>query len=435
MNSLTEMLGVIPDLAGLSGGPSLVVRWTALLALGWATHAALAWRNPRWRVALWRTVAVGVAAIPILTGVPRGVHWTLPARAGPQLRPLWKRCGLFRTRQSRVAGSRAGGRTPAGPELRRRSGNVGARLDAGRDPGRLPHTAEVPVGTAHEGQLKLTRPVGLWLVILWAVGVMLLGSRYVWQVRCLGGIIARSDAWPTRRSRNGAASRSKSNGLPSVDVSKVGRGTQPCLARAWRPVILLPERLVPTTTGRQTPRHPHTNWRDARGRDLAWNDALHLVSILLWFHPLVWRIRQAHASACDAICDAVAADQLGDVASYGRCSPGSPSGPRERRSRGAWRWPDSATSAAESSYSTGGSSVPATRKFAVPAAVTLGLCVTLIGVVRFTALDRSLPPQRAGRSGCPMRNRRSRRPMASSRCCPPPAPSLTPPAGRSPGQV
>ena len=44
----------------------------------------------------------------------------------------------------------------------------------------------------------------------------------------------------------------------------------------------------------------------------------HVVSILLWFHPLAWRIRAAHATACDAVCDAVAADLLGDVASYVR---------------------------------------------------------------------------------------------------------------------
>jgi protocatechuate 3,4-dioxygenase beta subunit/thiol-disulfide isomerase/thioredoxin len=56
----------------------------------------------------------------------------------------------------------------------------------------------------------------------------------------------------------------------------------------------------------------------ARNHDLAWNFVLQLASILLWFHPLAWRIRPAHIAACEAVCDAVAADLLGDVASYGR---------------------------------------------------------------------------------------------------------------------
>ena len=56
----------------------------------------------------------------------------------------------------------------------------------------------------------------------------------------------------------------------------------------------------------------------ARNHDLFWNLAANLASIVLWFHPLAWRIRAVHASACDAVCDAVAADTIGDVASYGR---------------------------------------------------------------------------------------------------------------------
>ena len=27
---------------------------------------------------------------------------------------------------------------------------------------------------------------------------------------------------------------------------------------------------------------------------------------LLWFHPLAWRVRETHAAACDAVCDAIA---------------------------------------------------------------------------------------------------------------------------------
>ena len=55
-----------------------------------------------------------------------------------------------------------------------------------------------------------------------------------------------------------------------------------------------------------------------RNHDLIWNDVLHVVSILLWFHPLIWRVRPAHAAACDAVCDAIAAEKLGDVGSYSR---------------------------------------------------------------------------------------------------------------------
>ncbi len=96
----------------------------------------------------------------------------------------------------------------------------------------------------------------------------------------------------------------------SVDVAT------PCLAGLVRPVLVLPCR---QSQGQDDLRAILAHeLAHARHHDLAWNLAAHLASILLWFHPLAWRIRAAHASACDAVSDAVAADYVGDVGSYGR---------------------------------------------------------------------------------------------------------------------
>ena len=51
---------------------------------------------------------------------------------------------------------------------------------------------------------------------------------------------------------------------------------------------------------------------------MRWNFLLHLISIALWPHPLVWRIRKVHLAACELVADAVSADALGDVADYCR---------------------------------------------------------------------------------------------------------------------
>jgi protocatechuate 3,4-dioxygenase beta subunit len=37
---------------------------------------------------------------------------------------------------------------------------------------------------------------------------------------------------------------------------------------------------------------------------------------LLWFHPLAWRMRKAHLTACEMVCDAVSAGFVGDVNEY-----------------------------------------------------------------------------------------------------------------------
>ncbi len=399
MNSLTEMLGVIPDLAGLSWGPSLVVRWTALLALGWATHAALAWRNPRWRVSLWRTVAVGVAAMPILAGVPPGVHWTLPAEGRPSAPALVE--AVRSVPDAAVAGRLAHGpardEQPSGPELRRGLETSGHVLMPGGTQGDFPIPLKSQSGTAHEGPPTLTRPVGLWLVVLWAAGVLLLGSRYVWQVRCLGGIIARSERVADKEVAQWGAPVAASSGPTCLRVMKSAEVCAPCLARAWRPVLLLPDHLDPGRDPIETHAIFAHELTHARNHDLAWNEVLQFVAVLLWFHPLVWRVRRAHAAACDAVCDAVAADQLGDVAAYGRVLA--------RLARRAGGPPVGGLAMARAcdvrcrieSLHRRVFRAPLPRKFAVPAAVTLGLCVTLIGVVRFTRAGQD-PPTPASRA-------------------------------------
>ncbi len=55
-----------------------------------------------------------------------------------------------------------------------------------------------------------------------------------------------------------------------------------------------------------------------RSHDVLWNVGLQLLSIVLWFHPLVWRMRSAHLAACELVCDAASANFVGDVAEYCR---------------------------------------------------------------------------------------------------------------------
>ena len=104
----------------------------------------------------------------------------------------------------------------------------------------------------------------------------------------------------------------------SVRIRRTSDVASPCLAGLWRPILLLPERdgeLIGPDELRAILAHELAH---ARNHDLAWNLVAHFASILLWFHPLAWKIRVVHAAACDVVCDAVAVDLLGDVDSYGR---------------------------------------------------------------------------------------------------------------------
>ena len=46
---------------------SVFLKMTVFLLLAWVLHLVLGRANPRWRVLLWRGVAVGLIAIPVLT--------------------------------------------------------------------------------------------------------------------------------------------------------------------------------------------------------------------------------------------------------------------------------------------------------------------------------------------------------------------------------
>src|SRR5581483_5160257 len=104
-------------------------------------------------------------------------------------------------------------------------------------------------------------------------------------------------------------------GAPIVRVACSAAIATPCLAGLRRPVLLLPARALDDDDLRAVLVHELAH---ARGHDLGWNLVAHLASIVLWFHPLAWRLRAAHAAACDAVCDAVAASFLGDVPRYAR---------------------------------------------------------------------------------------------------------------------
>src|SRR5690242_394503 len=75
MNMTLALSWSVERLAGAPPVLGLVGRWTSLLALAWGVHLALTGCNPRWRVALWRSVVVGLGAIAILLAAPPVVTW------------------------------------------------------------------------------------------------------------------------------------------------------------------------------------------------------------------------------------------------------------------------------------------------------------------------------------------------------------------------
>jgi beta-lactamase regulating signal transducer with metallopeptidase domain len=153
---------------------------------------------------------------------------------------------------------------------------------------------------------------------IWLAGVFVLAVRLVAGSLGLTRAIQRSSDVPDDVVRECRATAERLGYRRIVRTRLTSEVSTPCLAGVVRPVLLLPERECEDMRSGDLRAILAHELAHARNHDLAWNLAAHVASILLWFHPLAWRIRAAHAAACDAVCDAVAVDLLGDVVLYGR---------------------------------------------------------------------------------------------------------------------
>jgi beta-lactamase regulating signal transducer with metallopeptidase domain/peroxiredoxin len=313
-------------------GLVLLVKWTAVLVLAWLAHGLLARRNPRWRVALWRTALVGLALVAVLSGIPPIVTYPLV----PRDRPMIVVAPTAPTAPGAVVGGdpevdtdraqaqipwghRPSGADPSQPRSDWTAGGAGvAAGKAAKPPGVLVQVGrnDSSFGESRGFRWRTEIVPALWTV--WLVGVLVLIARLIAGSVGLARLIRSSSdvSGAIVRECREIAARLECRG--PIRVRSMKDVATPCLAGLWRPVLLLPERECDDVRPDDLRVILAHELAHARNHDVAWNLAAHLASILLWFHPLAWRIRAAHASACDAVCDAVAADLVGDVSLYGR---------------------------------------------------------------------------------------------------------------------
>ena len=205
-----------------------------------------------------------------------------PDRAAPNASQ--RQCRLCRSMQDRHPGPRRG------------SLASGRRCGSRRAGGR-------PVAEDARGSLGKVRAVE-WLGWIWLAGVLLLTTRLILGSLSLARLVERSDDVPGWIVRECEVIADRLGYAGAVRVRRSVEVMTPLLTGLRRPIVLLPDRQcrdIDRDDLRSILAHELAH---ARNRDLAWNLAAHLATILLWFHPLAWRIRAAHAAACDAVSDA-----------------------------------------------------------------------------------------------------------------------------------
>jgi len=321
MNPLGFLCDIPTRFSAAPAWAQLLTKATLILAVAWVAHFSLTRANPRWRTLLWRGVAVGLLLIAVW--VPRlpGLAIRVPAPEPIAAQPVAAESAVI---EPVVATAR-----PIDPPLGADAEPRGD-MHAVKGPREVPAVTVTTTNARHDsvalhaetaGSVRPLVPPLSWLVTLlgvWALGAALLAVRLAIGFAGLEKLLRTSqlasDELVAEVGRIAAARGCRRD----VQVRSSRQISVPFMCGFRSPVLVLPERMCLLDYRWQLPGVIAHELAHVVSNDFAWNMALRAASILLWFHPLVWRIGSAHRAACDAVCDAVAASYLGDVAGYCR---------------------------------------------------------------------------------------------------------------------
>lgn len=293
-----SLLWVRP-LLDLSPSPAIMGKVTFLLVLGWAFHFALRRANPGWTVLLWRGIAVAVMLVPFLVVLspPISVPIVVPTRTTPApaepveaaVRVLPPALDSQVTPKSSLRDGE-----PSPPPL---VSAASAR----------PSWSLIDWVREHPACLLAT----LWALVA-AVLTVFAGRCWMRSKELL------MNACPAPKSARELL-RNVARGLgydTSVSIRSSARVACPVLIGVRRPVIVLPQGMMAQRARDDLPAVLAHELAHVKSRDLLWSRFIQALSVILWFHPLVWAMRRAHAAACEKVCDGVAAHYVGDTAAY-----------------------------------------------------------------------------------------------------------------------
>ena len=303
MNVLEPLRNVLTQVSTASPWALLLAKSTLLLAVAWLIHMGLSRANPRWRTLLWRGTVVGLALTAFWTpGLP---NLEIRVRAPESLATAVESpLGTADAEREPNSGTGPNDPTkdpaPAGSKQSRQA-SVDVRPEAGR-----------PITFAPS--LSRSRIV----FGVWCFGVMLLTVRLFVTYVGLAGLLKATEAVPEDLVAEVGEVATALGCRRTVQVRSTRRYAVPFLYGLRRPVLVLPERMCQPGYRdrlRGVVAHELSHVKEC---DFGWNLGIQVASILLWFHPLTWRMGSAHREACDAVCDAVSASYLGDVRGYCR---------------------------------------------------------------------------------------------------------------------
>lgn len=283
-----------------SPGFVLLLRWTSLLALGWAAHALLSRRQPGWRLILWRSLLCFGLILP-LSGFLNLPGIKIPIEGDTR--------DVIQSVEPITATPSAGTTRAAAP-----SPAVTQPTQAGIQTSPSPSHPATGAPSPHWRRLSWDRAV----LLAWLLGCVAGAFRLFRATTQLARLRRESLPPPPSLSGRCEAIRSKL-GMRSPLVVRVSDAvSSPFVCGVINPMILLPRGWVGGLSHEEMAGLLGHEIAHLRRNDLAWCIAWRWMTVVWWFHPLVWGVSEAHTLACEEEADRIAADESGDQESYAR---------------------------------------------------------------------------------------------------------------------
>ena len=293
---------MIPDEIGWSFEfPSILpflLKVSLILVMAWIVHVCLRRCNPRWRILLWRSVVCSLILIPVLSGIVPVYEVDFPA------------------------GNRFIEQFHLSDETPVFSSSVNTPSSTTPILSNSPVQEEVDPSPESVTNFNLLSWVYQRKVILlsalWSILAFFMAFRLIVASFQLHRFIKRSKSAPTCIIQQFHNVTVETGCTRPISLRCSSELMTPILCGLSNPVLLLPERMTEASYASELPGVFAHELAHLQSRDLWWVAGLQWLQVFLWFHPLVWRMRWVHDSACDEICDAFAADYMGNTQNYSK---------------------------------------------------------------------------------------------------------------------
>lgn len=279
-----------------------LMKASLVLAIAWTVHLCLRRCNPRWRILLWRSVVCSLILIPVLSGIVPVYEVDLPTGGR-----LIERFYL----DDEVSVVSPTARPEASTTLTSEDSAAGLTIEE--------ETVLSSGGGKNLSPLSwLYQRRFMFLSILWSTIALLMVLRLISASFQLHRFIQRAKPAPTAIIQQLHQVTLETACTRPISLRCSSELMTPILCGLRSPVLLLPERMTEASYASELPGVFAHELAHLQSRDLWWVAGLQWLQVCLWFHPLVWRMRSVHDNACDEICDAFAADYMGNTQNYSK---------------------------------------------------------------------------------------------------------------------